>query len=115
MKQSMNLSSSPFMAEFYNYTFYTCPVDSYPVGYNVLQIGCLSNSTNSTVATTEEAQKEIESFGCKNIGSLLLPITHHGQYEFFGINTDLSLTWNASDCKDCDPQPAPQDTGRDLS
>ncbi|KAL2468914.1 RING-H2 finger protein ATL20-like [Forsythia ovata] len=104
------------MAKLYdNYTYYTCPVDSWPVRFNVFQIGCLSNSTNSTIGTTEDVQKEIESFGCKNIGSLLFPVTYHGQFQSYGIYTDLSLTWIASDCKDCDPQPAPQDTGRDLS
>lgn len=53
MMNFIKLSSLPFMATYYgNYKFYTYPVNSYPAGYNVIPIGCLSNSTNVTVSTS---------------------------------------------------------------
>lgn len=54
MNNSMNISSSLFMTEYFqNYTFYNCLVNSDPEQYSALPIGCLSNSTNATVATCE--------------------------------------------------------------
>ncbi|KAL2468851.1 putative RING-H2 finger protein ATL21A [Forsythia ovata] len=115
LNNSMNLSSSPFTAPYYeNYTFYTCPKNAEPVGYYALPIGCLSNSTNATIATTREAPEEFEYFGCKIIGSSIIPVMYQGQFDYQGIDDDLSLYWNASDCKDCDPQPS-QETGSDHS
>lgn len=116
LNNSMNLSSSPFTAHFYeNYTFYTCPANAGPVGYDALPIGCLTNSTNATIATSHGSPEEFEYYGCKIIGSSLFPVMYLGQYEYRGINDDLSLHWNVSDCKDCDPQSPPQETGRDHS
>ncbi|CAI9768825.1 unnamed protein product [Fraxinus pennsylvanica] len=112
LNNSINLTSSPFSANYYeNYTFYTCPANSDPVGYYAVAITCLSNSTNATVAS-QEPSDEFEYFGCEIIGSSLLPVMFQGQFEDQGINGDLSLHWDVSDCKYCDPQPLPQEKGK---
>ncbi|KAK6158872.1 hypothetical protein DH2020_006186 [Rehmannia glutinosa] len=109
---NLNLSSSPFKAIAYeNYTFYMCPSDASPIGYYVFPIDCLSNNTNSTVATALAEPDTMLQYGCKVIGSWLLPVLEPHQFEFNGINDDLYLGWNSTSCKACQENDPPADTG----
>ncbi|KAI3449268.1 hypothetical protein Pfo_005933 [Paulownia fortunei] len=106
LMKNLNLSSSPFKAVAYeNYTFYTCPSNSGIIGYYVFPIDCLSNSTNSTVATTFVSSEYMFQYGCQVIGSWLLPVLGPGQFEFDGIKGDPYLTWNSTSCIACEDQP----------
>ncbi|KAI3444417.1 hypothetical protein Pfo_001082 [Paulownia fortunei] len=108
---NLNLSSSPFKAIAYeNYTFYMCPSNADPIGYYVFPIDCLSNSTNSTVATALVTSDLMLEYGCKVIGSWLLPVLAPHQFEFNGINDDLYLEWNSTSCKACEENDHPADT-----
>lgn len=99
---NLNLSSSPFKAIAYeNYTFYTCPSSADLIGPYVLPIDCLSNSTNSTVATALISSDLMLEYGCRVIGSWLLPVSRPHQFEFEGMNGDLYLEWNSNTCKAC--------------
>lgn len=103
LMNNLNLSSSPFEAiRYQNYTFYTCPRD---LNSNVnFPIRCLSNVTNSTVATALVPPDSMLGYGCEVIGSWLLPVLEAEQFEFDGVEGDLYLTWNSTTCKACDDQ-----------
>ncbi|KAL2536341.1 putative RING-H2 finger protein ATL21A [Forsythia ovata] len=82
----LNLSSSPFMADYYqNYTFFSCPSDIAKSRFTT--INCLSNSTISMLATSS-----------MNLG----PGYEHNQGFSSDLNDDLKLTWNVPDCVDCE-------------
>lgn len=116
LMKNLNLSSSPFKAVAYEkYTFYTCPANS-GVEYYCSPIDCLSNSTNSTVATAFVSSENMLDIGCQVIGSWLLPVLGKGQFEFDGTNGDLYLTWNSTSCIACEDHTGqPADTGKNHS
>ncbi|XP_073271170.1 putative RING-H2 finger protein ATL21B [Primulina huaijiensis] len=98
---NLNISSSYFkVGSHLNYTVYVCPSDT---GSLFNPISCLINSTNSTIATREFPQEIMENFGCKAIGSWIIPLLLPGQLKIEEIYADLSLilSWNATVCKDC--------------
>ncbi|XP_073152458.1 RING-H2 finger protein ATL20-like [Henckelia pumila] len=98
---NLNVSSLYFKdTPHFNYTFYVCPFGMGPL-FN--PISCLSNSTNSTIATRELPQEIMEGFGCKTIGSFIIPLFLPGQLKIEDIFSDISLilSWNATVCKDC--------------
>ncbi|XP_009605364.1 putative RING-H2 finger protein ATL21A [Nicotiana tomentosiformis] len=101
-------SSSPFKAVFYrNYTFLACSTDLIKSQFNV--IGCLSNSTTSTLATSSRSfAKEMTSlYNCSVNSTLSLPVSWTSEYESVfstDLNLDLVLTWNEPNCQDCEAQ-----------
>ncbi|KAL9176369.1 hypothetical protein ABFS82_02G174500 [Erythranthe guttata] len=112
IKNSLNLSSSNFEAVSYeNYTFYTCPSDSDIIRKYVFAIDCLSNKTNSTVASASVPSDLMLETGCTVVGSWLLPVFITGQFEFHGINSDLYLTWNSASCRACEEDDHQTDNG----
>ncbi|KAH6756582.1 SET domain protein 14 [Perilla frutescens var. hirtella] len=90
---SIQLQSSSFKAEFANYTFYVCPLDSY-----MNQIHCMSNSTNITIATRESL---MDDYRCRAIASQMLPVVHD--------DTFFYLSWDSDHCINC------QESGRQGS
>ncbi|KAI3449269.1 hypothetical protein Pfo_005934 [Paulownia fortunei] len=101
---NFSLASSPLKANYYdNYTFYVCPSDSQVLGSHVNPIGCLSNSTNITVATRELSREFMEGYGCRGIGSWLIPVSMPEQLFDDGFfDVFLFLTWDVDVCKDCE-------------
>lgn len=102
--ENSNVSWSPLKAITYeNYTFYTCPANRILRIKNeyIWAIPCLSNTTNSTVATAIATPTYMLFLGCQLIGSWMLPVLVKGQFEFEGV--DLYLTWDTSiSCLACE-------------
>ncbi|GMI98983.1 Arabidopsis Toxicos en Levadura 21 [Hibiscus trionum] len=102
---SLNLSGSPFVAVFrQNYTFLNCPTQVTKSRFNA--IDCLSNSTNSVLATssTRLANKMVSS-SCRIITTLPIPVSWLAtdDEEFTAaLDADIQLTWNAPQCGDCE-------------
>lgn len=101
---TLNLSGSPFSATpIRNYTLLSCPVEVTISRY--MNVGCLSNSTYSTLATLSEsfATKIVNKTACRIIGSLWSPISRYQDQEGFtsNLNMDISLTWDNPSCQDC--------------
>ncbi|KAJ7951297.1 putative Ring finger protein [Quillaja saponaria] len=102
---SFNLSGSPFSATFYqNYTFLSCPTQLTRSRFT--SIPCLSNSTNSVLATPSMRLVNSVSKSCKVITSLPIPVTWPIEDQEFttDLNDDLQLTWDIPDCGDCEAQ-----------
>ncbi|XP_051144094.1 RING-H2 finger protein ATL22-like [Andrographis paniculata] len=111
LMQNLDFSDSPFDAIGYeNYTFYTCPSDDYILNKYIYPIDCLSNSTDSTIASAYFLPEELIGTGCQVIGSHMLPVMFQRQFEFGGIFSDLYLTWNDRVCSACEmPNEQPSD------
>ncbi|XP_055814987.1 putative RING-H2 finger protein ATL21A [Solanum dulcamara] len=98
--------SSPFKAVAYrNYTFLTCSTNSVLSRFNV--IGCLSNSTTSTLATSSisVASQMTILYSCSIINTSSIPASWAFQYEsdfLTDLNTDLVLTWDEPNCQECE-------------
>ncbi|CAI9785947.1 unnamed protein product [Fraxinus pennsylvanica] len=98
----LNLSSSPFMADYYrNYTFLSCPSDY--TRSQITTINCLSNSTISVLATSSMNLAKAMNM-CSIIVTLPIPVSLAFQNQGFSsdLNGDLKLTWNVPDCIDCE-------------
>ncbi|XP_073278627.1 putative RING-H2 finger protein ATL21A [Primulina huaijiensis] len=109
---NLNVSSAYIKAKpHFNYTFYICPSG---MGARFNPISCLSNSTNTAIATRELPQEIMEKFGCKAIRRWIIPLFLSGQLKIEEIYSDISLilSWNATVCKDCQEN---QDNGRFAS
>ncbi|XP_055814988.1 putative RING-H2 finger protein ATL21A [Solanum dulcamara] len=96
-------SSSVFKAVSYrNYTFLTCSTALVRSQFSV--IGCMSNSTISTLATSSMSlanqMKRLYNCSVKNI--LSLPVSWTPEVVSTDLNNDLVLTWDAPNCKDCE-------------
>ncbi|KAG8363258.1 hypothetical protein BUALT_Bualt19G0003500 [Buddleja alternifolia] len=110
MRRLMNFnlsSSSHFKVKNYeNYTFYVCPLDSQVLdNFRVDRISCLSNSTNTMIATRELSREYMEGYGCRDVGSWLIPVSRPEQFDqgdeiYDGVF--LFLTWDFTICKDCE-------------
>lgn len=103
MRRLLNLNVSyaySIARPHFNYTFYVCPSG---MGSLFNPISCLSNSTNSTIATRELPQEIMEHLGCKAIGWWIVPLFLPGQLKIEDIYSDISLilSWNATVCTDC--------------
>lgn len=100
----LNLSNSPFMPLFSrNFTFLSCPsqfaMSRFPI------IGCLSNSTNSVVATSSMSYVKSMSTSCKIIDTLPVPVSHPDEADkFFTDQGDLMLTWYSPACSICETE-----------
>ncbi|KAM3282510.1 hypothetical protein P3S67_026155 [Capsicum chacoense] len=98
--------SSPFKAVAYrNFTFLTCSTNSVLSQLNV--IGCLSNFTTSTLATssTSVANRMTSLYGCSIINTTSVPASWAFQYQsdfLTDLNTDLVLTWDKPNCQECE-------------
>lgn len=100
----LNLSS-PFMPLFsQNFTFLSCPpqfaMSHYPI------IDCLSNATNSVLATSSMSIVKSMSTSCKNITTLPVPVSYlDGNSQFLSnLNEDLVLTWYSPACSICETE-----------
>ncbi|XP_059311115.1 putative RING-H2 finger protein ATL21A [Lycium ferocissimum] len=99
--------SSNFKAVFYrNYTFLTCSTDLVTSKFSV--IGCMSNSTISTLATSSMslANQMKSLYNCSVLNSTLpLPVSWTPKYEAVfssDLNNDLVLIWDEPNCQDCE-------------
>ncbi|KZV57678.1 hypothetical protein F511_03138 [Dorcoceras hygrometricum] len=98
---NLNISSSDLEAGSYlNYTIYDCPFDT---GSLFNPVSCLSNSANVTIVTRYLSQEIMEIYGCKAIGSLIIPLFLPGQLkiEEVFIGFSLILSFKATVCNDC--------------
>ncbi|KAL8541044.1 hypothetical protein ACS0TY_002361 [Phlomoides rotata] len=112
LMNNLNLSSSPFKAITYeNYTFYTCPTAAIDLYF--WPIDCLSNATNSTVATSTATPADMLPYGCQLIGSWLLPVLDKGQLEW--SSDDLYLTWDSTSCIGCEDQKGDKGESKGLA
>ncbi|OMP08616.1 hypothetical protein COLO4_06291 [Corchorus olitorius] len=103
---SLNLSGSPFVAAFHqNYTFLNCPTQVTKSRFTT--IDCLSNSTNSVLATSSMNLANSMATSCKIIATLPIPISWPASSveEFSSdLHQDIQLTWFAPQCGDCESQ-----------
>lgn len=103
---NFNLSGSPFVSAFYeNYTFLSCP--SSLTKSRFTSIACLSNSTNSVLATSSSGLANAMSSVCKVISTLEIPVSEPIQYsQGFSttLDNDLRLTWYSPDCSNCEAE-----------
>ncbi|GLT84776.1 hypothetical protein SLE2022_029900 [Rubroshorea leprosula] len=101
---SFNLSGSPFSASYYqNYTFLSCPTQA--VISRFTTIGCLSNSTNSVLATSSMNLVKSMPPSCHIIVTLPVPVSFWFAYneEFSSaLDQDIQLTWYTPDCGGCE-------------
>ncbi|CAN4111452.1 unnamed protein product [Withania somnifera] len=99
-------SSSIFKAVSYrNYIFLTCSTNLVTSRFSV--IGCMSNSTISTLATSSmNLARDMKSlYNCSVNSTLPIPVSWTPEYEAAfstDLNTDLVLTWNEPNCQDCE-------------
>lgn len=105
----LNLSGTPFQVSYYlNYTFMLCPTEFTQSRFAV--IDCLSNSTNSTMATTSNTLVERMSSRCKVLVTMPIPVPWPMPESDSGItselNGDLQLYWEEPNCEDCETQGA---------
>nr|XP_043619204.1 putative RING-H2 finger protein ATL21A [Erigeron canadensis] len=101
---TLDLSGSPFLSSLgRNYTLLSCPVEVTMSRY--IPVGCLSNSTFSTVATKSVsfAIRLANRTACRIIGSVWIPISAYQDQEGLtsNLNMDISLTWDNPNCQDC--------------
>lgn len=105
IRKLMNLSLlfSPLEAKWYeNYTFYMCPRGSRFLDYDVNPIECLSNSRTFMVATRKFSQGFMKAYGCRGVGSWLLPVSWRGQFKAdASYDPFLLLTWNTTVYNHC--------------
>lgn len=99
---SFNLSyADPLHPIYYqNYTFYTCRSDVAALA-KLPAIGCLSNSSISTVAThTVSSEVMTKLYRCNEIVTSSVPVGR-GPPDFITNETDFVLGWYANDCEIC--------------
>ncbi|XP_020553385.1 RING-H2 finger protein ATL20-like isoform X2 [Sesamum indicum] len=102
---NFSLASSPFKAEnVNNYAFYICPLDPQVLSHHVYPIGCLSNTTNITIATRQLPREFLEgTYGCRHIGTWQIPVTPDQlDYDGYYDEVFLFLTWDVVACKECE-------------
>ncbi|XP_048132695.1 RING-H2 finger protein ATL22-like isoform X2 [Rhodamnia argentea] len=99
----LNLSDSPFSTTYYeNFTFLDCPVN---LTSRYSAIGCLSNSTRTVLASSDESFVKSMATVCSIIVSRPIPISWPIQYDQGPpdfLNQDLQLSWFTPDCIDCE-------------
>ncbi|GFP91910.1 putative RING-H2 finger protein atl21a [Phtheirospermum japonicum] len=93
---TLNLSSS-YPLEAINrlyYTFYKCPSDVLRIA-NLTAIGCMSNSSISTVATrTVSSQVMKKLYRCDEIVTSDVPVSaFDDSHDFIGNQSDFFLRW----------------------
>ncbi|KAH6789297.1 hypothetical protein C2S51_004303 [Perilla frutescens var. frutescens] len=83
-----------------DYTFYSCPPHLIsPSKFSA--IGCLSNSSSTTVATrTVSSRIMTELYRCKEIATSSMPVAGRHPPDFIGNQNDFVLEWLAS-CESC--------------
>ncbi|XP_076898674.1 putative RING-H2 finger protein ATL21A [Bidens hawaiensis] len=101
---SLDLSGSPFLGSpSRNYTLLSCQVEVTRSRY--ITVGCLTNSTYSTLATSSEsfAIRMANRTACEIIGSIRSPISWYQDQEGLtsDLNMDISLTWDNPNCQEC--------------
>ncbi|XVF73033.1 hypothetical protein PTKIN_Ptkin12aG0169000 [Pterospermum kingtungense] len=104
---SFNLSGSPFVSSFHqNFTFLNCPTQVTKSRFTT--IDCLSNSTNSVLATSSMSlSNSVALSSCQIITTLPIPVSWPAQYnEAFSaeLDGDLQLTWYSPQCGDCEAE-----------
>ncbi|KAK6285791.1 hypothetical protein POUND7_011970 [Theobroma cacao] len=103
---SFNLSGSPFVAPFHqNYTFLNCPTQVTKSRFTT--IDCLSNSTNSVLATSSISLANSMAESCQIITTLRIPVPWPAQYDealSSELDEDIELTWHAPQCGDCESE-----------
>ncbi|KAI8544965.1 hypothetical protein RHMOL_Rhmol07G0006400 [Rhododendron molle] len=104
-----NLSGTPFRVAYHiNYTFMVCPTAFTQSRFTAVH--CLSNSTNTTLATSSNTLVEIlASKYCKVLVTMPIPVSSPKQSESgftSGLNGDLQLYWDVPNCEDCEAQGA---------
>ncbi|XP_059651246.1 putative RING-H2 finger protein ATL21A [Cornus florida] len=101
----INLSGCPFSPSYYqNYTFLSCPSELTRSRFT--SIDCLSNSTNTTLATSS-LTLVTSMTKCKIMAALPIPVSRPLQYQdgfSSNLSDDLQLTWNVPYCQDCEAQ-----------
>lgn len=109
----LNLSGTPFRVAYHiNYTFMLCPTAFTQSRFTA--VDCLSNSTNTTLATSSNTLSLVEIFGaskyCKVLVTMPIPVSSPTQYSdsgfMSGLNGDLQLYWDVPNCQDCEAQGA---------
>ncbi|KAK6804656.1 hypothetical protein RDI58_002440 [Solanum bulbocastanum] len=99
-------SSSVFKPVYYrNYTFLSCSTDLVMPRFSV--IGCMSNSTISTLATssTSIASQMKTLYNCIVDNTMSIPVSWTPLYEAVfsnDLNNDLVLTWDEPNCQECE-------------
>ncbi|XP_022757549.1 putative RING-H2 finger protein ATL21A [Durio zibethinus] len=103
---SFNLSGSPFLAAFHqNYTFLNCPTQVTKSRFTT--IDCLSNSTNSVLATSSMSLANSMASSCQIITIFPVPVSWPAKYgETFSadLEDDIQLTWYTPQCGDCEAE-----------
>ncbi|XP_057462222.1 putative RING-H2 finger protein ATL21A [Actinidia eriantha] len=101
----LSLSGTPFTgAYFLNYTFLICPSELTRSRFTV--IDCMSNSTNTTLATSSVSLASAMTM-CRVLVTRPIPVSSLRQYDTgfsSQLNGDLRLTWNVPNCEDCEEQ-----------
>ncbi|GFY97458.1 hypothetical protein Acr_11g0017640 [Actinidia rufa] len=96
---------TPFTgAYFLNYTFLICPSELTRSRFTV--IDCMSNSTNTTLATSSVSLAAAMTM-CRVLVTRPIPVSSLRQYDTgfsSQLNGDLRLTWNVPNCEDCEEQ-----------
>ncbi|KAL8208089.1 hypothetical protein R6Q57_007501 [Mikania cordata] len=102
---TLDLLGSPFWGSpSQNYTLLRCPVGVNMTGY--ITVGCLSNSTHSTLATSSEtfAMSMTNKTACRIIDSIWSPksrLQDQGGLTSSDLNTDIFLKWDSPNCQEC--------------
>ncbi|KAK9076367.1 hypothetical protein SSX86_004701 [Deinandra increscens subsp. villosa] len=101
---TLDLSGSPFAGSpSRNYSLLSCPVEVTKSRY--ITVGCLSNSTHSTLATSSEsfATTMANQTACKIIGSIGSPISWYQDQGGLtsDLNMDITLMWDNPNCQEC--------------
>lgn len=107
---NLNLSSSPFLSSYYhdyydykkNYTFLVCPPQpQLLVTSGFTLIDCLSNSTVSVLATSDDVlAKSMNS--CSIVATVPIAFSSSSFSSDSDIYVDLFLSWNVPNCKNCE-------------
>ncbi|KAJ0054517.1 hypothetical protein Pint_00585 [Pistacia integerrima] len=104
---SFNLTGSPFVASYRNYTFLSCPAQVTKSRESA--IDCLSNSTTSVLATSSISLVNSMMESCQIVLTLQVPVSWPVELdEGFStdLNNDIHLTWYKPDCGDCEARGA---------
>ncbi|XP_076888919.1 putative RING-H2 finger protein ATL21A [Bidens hawaiensis] len=100
---TLDLSGSPFWGSpTRNYTLLTCPIEVDMTGHTL--VGCISNSTHSTLATSERfALALANQTACRITGSIQSPIAPYQDQGGItsNLNMDIALSWDDPNCKEC--------------